>query len=331
MTQTTEHLDLGIDLGGTKIALALVDADGRIRDRRRLETDAEAPPEATIDAIVARAHELLGAPPAPVSALGVSAAGQVDAPRGIVRSSPNLPTWRDVPLGPRLSEALDLPAAIANDGSAVALAEHAHGAGRDHDDVALVFVGTGVGGGVISGGRLIDGAHGYGGEIGHVTLVAGGRRCTCGSHGCLEAYAGGWAIAERARDAVRHDPTAGETLLRLADEAGEGERLTAATVARAAEAGDELARWLVVETGRLLGYGLVSVIHTFNPRRLLLGGTVIEGTPDLLPGAARVAREHVMDVFLEDLEIVPTELGAEAGVIGAARLARIRPGRGGTS
>lgn len=319
-----DDLALGIDLGGTKIALASVDAGGRVRARRRLETDAEAAPEAAIEGMVSRARELVAEATVPVRGLGVGAAGQVDAGRGVVRSSPNLPTWRDVPLAERLSEALDLPVAITNDASAIALAEHAHGAGQGGDDVAVVFVGTGVGGGVISGGRLIDGAHGYGGEIGHITLVAGGRRCTCGSHGCLEAYAGGWAIAERARDAVRHDPTAGETLLRLAAEAGAGERLTAATVARAAEAGDALARRLVVETGRLLGYGLVSVIHTFNPRRLLLGGTVIEGTPDLLPAAARVAREHVMDVFLEDLEIVPTELGAEAGVIGAARLARRR-------
>ncbi len=330
MTQT-DHLTLGIDLGGTKVALASVDADGRVRARRRFETDAAAAPETAIDGMVARARELLAEASVPIRGLGVGAAGQVDAGRGVVRSSPNLPTWRDVPLAERLSEALDLPVAITNDASAVALAEHAHGAGRGQDDVAVLFVGTGVGGGVISGGRLIDGAHGYGGEIGHLTLIAGGRRCTCGNYGCLEAYAGGWAIAGRAREAMQDDRPAGEALLRRAGADDETEAITAATVARAAEAGDVLARRLVEETGRLLGHGLVSVIHTFNPRRLALGGTVIEGMPELLSGAARVARENVMDVFLEDLEIVPTELGAEAGVIGAARLARIRAGRGGAA
>jgi glucokinase len=325
MTQTTtEPAALGIDLGGTKIALALVDTGGRVLAQRRLDTEADAGPEAALDAMIAQARELIAEGRAPVAAVGVGAAGQVDRLRGILRSSPNLPRWRDVPLGRRLSDALGRPVAITNDGSAIALAEQAHGAGRGHDDVVVLFVGTGVGGGVIGGGRLLDGAHGYGGEIGHTTLVADGRPCSCRNRGCLEAYVGGWAIAERAREAAGRWREAGERLLRAAGEAEGGGafgRITAATVGRAAGAGDPLARELVDETGRLLGHGLVSLIHAFNPRRVVVGGGVIDGMTELLSIAERVAREHVMEVFLDDLEIVPAALGAEAGVVGAARLA----------
>jgi len=318
-------LALGVDLGGTKIELALVAADGTIRHRCRVETEADAGADRVIEDITKAGKELIegasssgsGAP----TAVGAGVAGQIDSHAGIVRTTPNLEGWDDVPLASRLEEAFGVPAAITNDLNAITLGEQAYGAGKGYDDLVVVFVGTGVGGGVITGGRLVEGAGGYGGEIGHTTLIADGRKCTCRSRGCLEAYVGGWAIAARARDAAREDEEAGVELVRLA---GSIEKITAATVDRAATAGDPLARRLVEETGRLLGLGLVSVIHTFNPRRVVLGGGVIDGMPNLVPIATEVVQENTMKVFLEDLEIAPAALGGDAGVIGAARWARIK-------
>lgn len=310
---------LGIDLGGTKIEVSLVDATGRRLVSRRLATAAaEGPAQVAADVAAAAAEVLAEAAEAPgagssgVAGVGVGVAGQVDAPRGIVRSAPNLAGWEDFPLAETLSNALDLPVALTNDVNAAALAEQIAGAGRGVDDLVVVFVGTGVGGGVIAGGRLIEGAGGYACELGHMTIVAFGRRCTCGNAGCLEAYCGGWAIAERAREAGLDAP----------------EPIGAAAVAVAAAADDPVARRLIEETGRYLGAGLIGVIHTLNPRRVVLGGGVIEGMPEVAAVARDEVRRHAIPVFREELEIVPPALGSEAGVIGAAFLARERFGGG---
>ena len=314
-------LALGIDLGGTKIGLALVSADGTIRDHCRVETEADAGADQVIQDLTEAGKELVEKSDGDLIAVGAGVAGQVDSHAGIVRTTPNLEGWDEVPLAERLEDAFGVPAAITNDLNAITLGEQAYGAGKGYDDLVVVFVGTGVGGGVITGGRLVEGAGGYAGEIGHTTLIADGRQCTCRSRGCLEAYVGGWAIAERARDAAREKEEAGKELVRLA---GSIEKITAETVDKAATAGDPLARRLVEATGRLLGFGLVSVIHTFNPRRVVLGGGVIDGMPDLVPAATEVVQANAMKVFLENLEIAPAALGDDAGVIGAARWARIR-------
>jgi glucokinase len=326
MGERGEALCLGVDLGATKSELGLVSRAGEILATRRLATDAEGGPERVVADLAAAGRELLEEAPSEVLGVGVGMAGQVAGRTGVVRSAPNLAGWRDVPLAEALGDALGLPAAITNDVNATALAEHAVGAGRGVDDLVVVFVGTGVGGGVIAGGRLIDGAGGYGGELGHMTLVADGRRCSCPNRGCLEAYVGGWAIAERAKEAVDGAPEAGRVLL---DHAGGRDGITAVTVDEAARTGDPLARRLVEETGRYLGAGLVSLVHVFNPRRLVLGGGVIEGMPDVASAAADELRRRAMPVFLEELEIVGAGLGAEAGVVGAGLLAHRRFGEEG--
>jgi len=318
-----DGLALGIDLGGTKIELALVAADGTIRHRCRVETEADAGADRVIEDLTQAGKELVEGADGDLTAVGAGVAGQVDSHAGIVRTTPNLEGWDDVPLAERLEDAFGVPAAITNDLNAITLGEQAYGAGKGYDDLVVVFVGTGVGGGVITGGRLVEGTGGYAGEIGHTTLIADGRECTCRSRGCLEAYVGGWAIAARAQDAAREDEEAGKELIRLSGSTGSIEKITAETVDKAATAGDPLARRLVEETGRLLGFGLVSVIHTFNPRRVVLGGGVIDGMPDLVPAATEVVEDHTMKVFLENLEIAPAALGGDAGVIGAARWARI--------
>lgn len=318
------ELALGIDLGGTKVELALVDLDGRLSASHRRMTDSEGGPERVIEDVVAAARDLLARTEGTVGGVGVGVAGQVDGRAGVVRTAPNLQGWRDVPLAGSLERALGLPVAITNDVNATTLAEHAFGAGRGVDDLVVLFVGTGVGGGVVANGRLVEGAGGYAGELGHMTIVVDGRPCSCRNRGCFEAYCGGWAIAERAREAVDAAPEAGQALLGLA---GGRNGITAATVDRAATQGDPLARRLVEETAHYLGAGLVGIVHAFNPRRVVLGGGVLAGMPDLIAAAAAEVRERAMEVFLEGLEIVPAGLGVEAGVVGAGLLARQRFGK----
>ena len=301
---------LGIDLGGTKIEVSLVEigraglvsageGGGHLLASRRVSTGAGDGPEAVVERIAEAAREVLAEAAPHVYGAGVGVAGQVDGPRGVVRSAPNLPGWEEFPLGPALSARLGLPVAVTNDVNAAALGEQVAGAGRGFDDVVVILVGTGVGSGVVTRGRLLEGAGGYASELGHLTLVAHGRPCTCGNLGCLEAYCGGWAIGERAREAGLETPL---------------------------DPGVPAARALIEETGRYLGAGLVGIIHAFNPRRVILGGGVIEGLPELVEIATAEIREHTIPVFQEGLEIVPPALGRDAGSLGAAHLARLRFG-----
>ncbi|MCL7972008.1 MAG: ROK family protein [marine benthic group bacterium] len=318
MTPTGAEWTVGVDLGGTKIHAALVDARGRVAASHRTGTDIEGGPSKAVADIVRCVHAC--APDlAEVGAVGVGVAGQVDTKKGIVRSAPNL-GWSDFPLGERLEQVLGVPVAVENDVRAISWGVWRHGAGRDVDDLLVLFVGTGVGGGIVSGGLPITGDRGVAGEIGHSTLVQGGRLCTCGRRGCLEAYAGGWAIAARAREAVAEDPEAGQAIL---DAAGKGE-VTAVVVSQAAADGDPLAARLLDETARCLGSGLAGLVHVLNPRRIVLGGGVIDGNPHLVDIVESVVREQTIPIFSDRLEFRGSELGPQAGVIGAASLARRR-------
>jgi glucokinase len=247
-------------------------------------------------------------------------AGQIVKYNGIVRFAPNL-GWRNVPLGAMLEEALVLPVEVTNDVRAATYGEWLYGAGQGVDDLICLFVGTGVGGGIVSGGKLLEGCDNSAGELGHLTIMTDGRQCHCRNRGCLEAYAGGWAIAERAQEAVRSDPKAGQSLITLA---GSIERITAATVTEAYANGDPVAQRIVEETAHFLAAGVVGIVNAFNPCLLVLGGGVIQGSPMYLPMVERAVRINALEAALEGLRIVTAALGNKAGVIGAASLARHR-------
>jgi len=255
-----------------------------------------------------------------VAAAGIGVAGQVDDDAGIVRTAPNL-GWRDVSLRDRLEAALDLPVSIANDVRAITWGAWHHGAGRGADDLVVIFVGTGIGGGVVSGGNVLQGHQGMAGELGHRPIMPQGRSCHCPNEGCWEAYVGGWAIAERARDAVRSDSEAGAA---LRSRAGSVENITGRTVHAAYEDGDPLATGLVNATGEYLGIGITGVVNAFNPERIVLGGGVIEGHPAYVDAAHDVVDARALKVATESLQMVPSELGGQAGVVGAAAMARQR-------
>jgi len=308
---------LGVDLGGTKIETALVDAAGRIVASHRHPTHLEKGPNGVIADVVTSIKTCLGEAGMTAQGLGVGMAGQVDR-AGTVRFAPNL-GWRNVPLQVRLEKALGMPVIVNNDVRAATWGEWRHGAGQGIDDLVCLFVGTGIGGGIVSGGQLLEGYHHTAGELGHMTIVAGGRHCRCPNRGCLEAYAGGWAIAERAQEAARVDPKAGQRLVTLA---GSIHQISAATVTQAYTEGDSLARRLVEETAQYLAAGLVSIINAFNPSLLVLGGGVILGLPEYATIVECAVRENALPTAVEGLRIVIAALGDKAGVIGAAALAR---------
>ncbi len=311
---------LGIDVGGTKVESALVDATGSVRTAHRHPTDADQGAYRVINDIVTCVRECLSKASSRAAAAGVGVAGQVDSDAGIVRSAPSL-GWREVPLQAHLEQALDLPVAVTNDVRAITRGVWQHGAGHDADNLVVVFVGTGIGGGIVSDGRLLEGKQGLAGELGHTVLMPYGRSCRCRGRGCWEAYAGGWAIGERARQATRTDPEAGTALI---EHAGDIENITGRTVHEVYREGNPLAARIVDATAEYLGIGLSSVVNAVNPERVVLGGGVIEGYPPYVDRAREIVQQRALHAATEGIEIVRSELQERAGPIGAAAMARVR-------
>ena len=314
---------VGVDLGGTKVEVAVVNAGGKILQRLKQPTSVAAGPDGIIAEIAGMVQQLRQAgPPFPLAGVGVGVAGQINAATGMVRFAPNL-NWREVPFRDRLQTALALPVVVTNDVRAATWGEWRHGAGQGAEDLICLFIGTGIGGGVVSGGRMLEGCTNTAGELGHITTDINGPPCSCGHRGCLEALAGGWAIARRAREAIREAPAAGKAFLQAAGlkEPVAPEDINARAVAAAAQAHDPLARLLVDEVARALIAGTVTLINAFNPCRLILGGGVMQGLPELLGRIDAGIRRFALNAATESLQVLPARLTGDAGVVGAATLA----------
>jgi glucokinase len=307
----------GIDIGGTKIAGAVVAADGSILATHRVvspATDPAAMEKAAADLVRSLAAEH------PVAAVGVGAAGYIDEARATVRFAPNI-AWRNERLGPELTALTGLPVVVENDANAAAWGEFRFGAGHDIDDQLMVTVGTGVGGGVILDGRLLRGAFGVAAEIGHLCVVPDGRQCGCGNRGCLEQYASGTALVRNTQAAA-----AGNSLLAadMLDRAGgDPAMITGPMITEAATAGDRFAIEQLEEIGRWLGHGIASLTAVLDPAAVVIGGGV-SAAGDLLVDPVREAfrRELTGRGYRPEAEIRAARLGNDAGVIGAADLAR---------
>jgi glucokinase len=315
---TADAWVIGVDLGGTKVEVAGIDMAGSVIQRVRCPTEVKSGAAAVENEIVEAVRELVRSADSPPAGVGVGVAGQIDPESGAVRFAPNL-DWHDVPLGDDLSRALDLPVVVANDVRVAAWGEWLHGAGRGCDDLICIFVGTGIGGGVVSGGQMLSGCSNAAGEVGHITVDLDGPACHCGNHGCLEALAGGWAITRDAQKAASADPIAAALLLEMA--AGRPAAITAEFVSRAARAGDALALRLVDGVNEALVAGAVSLANAFNPCRLILGGGVIEGLPELVQRVDRGVRQRALAASSGPLQVMPAQLHGDAGVIGAGALA----------
>jgi glucokinase len=318
MSKRQEDLwSIGVDLGGTKVEVARVDATGVLTERLRRPTDVKDGPSAVEAEIVAAVHDLQTQVGSSAMGVGVGVAGQVDQDGGTVRFAPNL-DWHDVPLQADLNKALDLPVLVTNDVRAATWGEWLRGAGQGCDDLVCLFLGTGIGGGIVSGGRILSGCSNTAGELGHITVDLNGPPCHCGNQGCLEALAGGWAVARQAQAAVSAQPDAGSTLLKMAD--GQPEAITAKLVVQAAHSGDALARQLVDAMTHALVAGAVSLVNAFNPCRLILGGGLIEGLPELIEQVNQGVRQRALTAASAPLEVVPAQLHNDAGAVGAASM-----------
>lgn len=323
----TNDYSIGVDLGGTKIAMALVDSEGRIEKSLLYSTNVDGGPDGVTRQITAGVQDLLdlstilGAEKTStgsVIGVGVGIAGQIEADSGVVHFAPNL-DWHQVPLKADLEKALNLPVVVINDVRAITWGEWLYGAGRGYDDLICMYVGTGVGGGVVSGGRMLAGSSNTAGEIGHIAIDLHGPLCTCGNRGCLEVFAGGWAIAARAVNIARTHPEQAELLLGLVE--NQRDELIAEIVAQGYLQGDQLSQHLINEVVEAMVAGLVSLINTFNPRLIILGGGVIDGLPEIIAQVDAKVRWRCLTAAGKHLRIVAAELGEKAGVVGTAALA----------
>jgi glucokinase len=307
---------IGVDIGGTKVAAGVVDEAGQIVRRVRRET-----PPGDRDGLLANIADAVAALRADheVTAVGVAAAGFVDAKRGIVLLAPNLP-WRDEPLKDELERRTGLPVMVENDANAAAWGEYRFGGGRG-DDVVCVTVGTGVGGGIVLDGRLLRGFWGLAGEIGHMRVQPGGRPCGCGQRGCWEQYASGQALVREARQLAAEDRAAAGVLLGLGDGTPEG--ILGPDVTTAAQRGDPVAVAAFHSVGTWLGEGLAQLAAVLDPAAFVIGGGVSEAG-DVLLDPARKAYEATLTgrAYRELADIRPAELGNAAGLVGVADLAR---------
>ena len=309
---------VGVDLGGTKVEVSHVDSTGRVRRRLRLRTGLDQDLAAIRAEIITAVKEVVVSAGSRPAGVGVGVAGQVDPDQGVVRFAPNLPGWQNVPLQEDLKKKLGLPVVVTNDVRAATWGEWLHGAGKGCQDLVCLFVGTGIGGGIVSGGRILSGCSNTAGELGHITVDLNGPFCNCGNRGCLEAHAGGRAIARQAREAISAAPAAGAFLLKRVN--GRLENITAKTIAEAAHLHDPLALQLVDRVTEALIAGSASLIHAFNPCRLVLGGGVIRGFPELIARIDRSIRKRTLKAASKPLEVLPARL-KNAGVVGAAALA----------
>ena len=295
---------LGIDLGGTNLRLAAFRPDGQMLDKVSVPTNIGAGREALVESIVSGIHQLQAARSGEgLLGIGIGVPGFILLEKGIVTKSPNLPGLENFPIRDTLRNRLGSPVLLENDANAAALGEKWMGAGRGVDDLVLLTLGTGIGGGIISGGKVLHGYLGMAGELGHLTVEPhDGASCGCGATGCLEAHASATAIS------------------RMAREAGLGE-LTSHQVYDAAISGDPRARHIFERMGQALGLGLALLINTFNFPLYLLSGGVLAAWDLFAPAMLEECRRRSLTFRQTDTRIDKATLGEEAGLYGAARLA----------
>lgn len=293
---------MGIDLGGTNLRLGLVDAQGSVLASKTVATRTQEGPDVLQKQIVEVAQALLGEAKRPISAIGLGVAGQVDSSRGVIVSAPNLP-WKDVPIKKSLEKALGVSVFVTNDVRAAAWAEYTFGSAKGLNSAVCIFVGTGIGGAIICNGTILNGATNTAGEIGHMVICINGRACSCGRRGCLEAYAGGWAIAKEARE--RLSPN---------------KEITIRSVLQAYIEHNPIAMAIMQEAQDALAIGIANLVNILNPQAVILGGGIIEANPELVPWLHEQVSMNT--ITRQQLRFMQATLDKDAGVVGAAVFAQ---------
>ncbi|MBL3803659.1 ROK family glucokinase [Streptomyces sp. BRB081] len=311
---------VGIDIGGTKVMAGVVDADGTILEQLRAETpDKSKSPRVVEDTIVELVLDLSDRHD--VHAVGIGAAGWVDADRNRVLFAPHL-SWRNEPLRDRLSGRLAVPVMVDNDANAAAWAEWRFGAGRGEDHLVMITLGTGIGGAILEDGQVKRGEYGVAGEFGHMQVVPGGHRCPCGNRGCWEQYSSGNALVREARELAAADSPVAYNLIDRVQ--GNVHDITGPFITQLAREGDAMCVELLGDIGQWLGVGIANLAAALDPSCFVVGGGV-SAADDLLILPARDAfrRQLTGRGYRPEARIARAQLGPEAGMVGAADLARL--------
>ena len=311
---------LGIDLGGTNIKSGVVNDDGRVLSAISIDTQADRGPEVGLDNLVEagrRAVEASGLRWDQIAGVGLGSPGTMDLPAGMLLEPPNLPGWDNMPIRQLLGDRLKKPTVLQNDGNAAAYGEYWTGAGQGARSLVMFTLGTGIGGGIVMDGLILEGRHSHGAECGHIVVqMENARQCSCGAYGHLEAYASATALVKRAHEALSEEEV--PSRLRALD----SQAITSRAIAEAAEAGDALARQLMRETAYFLAVGAVSMMHTIDPDLVLFGGGMINAGESLLEDIRQDVRRMAFPVPAAKTRIEFAKLGGEAGFVGAAGWAR---------
>lgn len=314
---------LGIDIGGTKIFAAVVNvATGEViaseRKRTRADRGQDYVAQRTIEVATTALQNANLPDSSPITAIGVGSAGQINRKDGIIIDSPNLGVHQ-MPIAEILQKQFNLPVSVGNDVEVAARGEYLYGAGKGYSNFICIFVGTGIGSGIVQNGKLYTGLTGTAGEVGHMIIEAGGRICGCGARGCLEAYASRTAITKMIQAEIHHGRPS--VLKEDADgkQVKEGELIIRSGIlARAIQQKDELVIEAVSEAANYLGYGLGSIMNFYNPEAIILGGGVIEAIDLLFEQAVRRARSTALSEPSKKTDIMRSKLGDFSGVVGAA-------------
>ena len=312
------HYCVGVDLGGTKIRVALARVGDGIMAVRSFPTAAQRGTEAVLKTLKSGLDEVLadgGCTWDRVAGLGICAAGFYDSGTQLIVKSPNLPGWDGFPLKEKMEETFAVPVIVENDASAAAYGEFCFGAGRGQENMLLLTLGTGIGGGLVLGGKLYHGSRGFAGEIGHIPMLADGPRCGCGKNGCLEALSSGTAIAREGRKLLSGE---GSTLLReMVGAAGE---LGAEDVFAAAREGDVAAAGIIENAAFYLGRALAIAVSILNPGSVVLTGGIAANGEQFFEPIRRHFQATVLPLMAADMQINGGHLGADSGIRGILQL-----------
>ncbi|OFX16462.1 MAG: hypothetical protein A2Z18_07670 [Armatimonadetes bacterium RBG_16_58_9] len=306
---------LGIDIGGTKTIVGVGDRRGNILASRRIDTPGSMGPERALAAIKTAAREVIDQVGGEVGSIGIACGGPLDRETGILDAVPNLPGWKGISLTKEFSDEFGLPACVDNDATAAALGEYMFGAGRGCSDMVYMNCSTGIGGGIIIGGKPYRGCNGNAGEFGHQKISPDGPPCPCGDRGCLEAFASGTSIARFAREGLAQAP--GSLLWKWVSTPDD---VTAELVAKATAEGDEFASGIWYEAMRNYGIGVANVVNALNPRLVVLAGGVTKAGDLMFEPVRKVVAERAMRLLAEAVEIVPAANGDMMGLMGAFAL-----------
>ena len=315
---------VGVDMGGTKILAAVINAEGEIVQQTKRATKPKKGPEEVIERITRCIREAIASAelnPSQIRAIGIGSPGPLDPETGVIIFAPNL-GWSNVPLKAKLEANLSIPTFVDNDVNVGTLGEYAFGAGQGVKNLVGIFVGTGIGGGIILDGKLFHGVNKTAGEVGHMIVEAKGPRCGCGNFGCLEAVASRTAITRDLQKAILKK---GKKSKLTELNGGNLDLIRSKAIARAVKHGDKPTIKVMQRAAKYLGISVASIVHFLNPEMIVLGGGVVEAMGDsLLDPIRHAAAEYALPTTMDGVQIVAATLGDNAGVIGASVLARER-------